>query len=785
MTVRLPAPGTVRLEDGPFLHSQRLDQEYLLALEPKRLLAPFLREAGLPADAEPYGNWESQGLDGHTAGHYLSATSLMFAYTGDARFRDRAEELVAGFAAAQRAIGTGYLGGVPQSAALWAEVATGRIRPTTFTQDGRWVPWYNLHKTFAGLIEAHRSAHLEGALGVVTRLADWWLGLAARIDDHDFELMLDTEFGGMNESFADLARITGRDDHLAMAKRFSHRAILEPLARGEDRLTGLHANTQIPKVLGYQRVAELTGEPSYARAASFFFDTVAHRRSTSIGGHGVREHFHAPDDFHAMTEDREGPESCNSYNMVRLAGDLYADTGDAGYLDYIERTLHNHVLSAQHPEHGGFVYFTPMRPDHYRVYSQPENSFWCCVGTGMEAHARHAAYLYAERDGRLAVNLFIDSSIEWRGMTVTQRATGAPVFGAELTVSAAHPVRGAIDVRVPSWVEGDPRVTVNGEPFAASRADGYLSVEREWADGDTLVVVLPASPRFERLADGSEWVSVAWGPTVYAAVGDSDDLTGLLADAGRMSHIARGSLAPLTTAPIVADTDAGRAMTGTADGDIVLATDLGAVTLVPFARVHDARYTLYFPVGADAEARRGQLRDRDQWQLGVDARTQDFITLGEQQPESDHGFRGDGSEAGRDGETPWRRTSTTMTATLLDWKRVARSVRLSWLDGDGNVGYELVANGIPVATIAREGGDISPVVCTEEYELPAELAAMDVERIELTVRAFAGRRTDRITELRLLSAAPELAAVGAQAASPATAGSESSAQAASGGNSAG
>lgn len=751
MTASFPPPGTVRLTGGSFRTAQLRDQEYLLRLDPQRLLAPYFREAGVEAPADPYGNWESQGLDGHTAGHYLSATSLMFAHTGDARFRDRAREVVDGLARAQNALGTGYVGGVPLSAELWAEVATGRIAATTFTQSGRWVPWYNLHKMFAGLIEAHRSAHIDSALDIALRLADWWLELAGAIGDRDFELMLETEFGGMNESFADLASLTGRPEYLAMARRFSHRAVLDPLVEGRDRLTGLHANTQLPKILGYQRFAELTGDPRYANAASFFFRTVTQNRSVAIGGHGVREHFHAPDDFHTMFEDREGPESCNSYNMMRLAAELYRADGDAAYLEYIERTLHNHVLSAQHPVHGGFVYFTPLRPNHYRVYSQPETSFWCCVGTGMEAHARHAAYIFAERGERLAVNLFIDSAIDWRGISLTQEAGAAPDFGTVLSVTAEGRHRRTIDVRIPGWTEGSPTVVINGEPRAVPTEHGYLRLDREWADGDTVAISFPAAPRLEWPPDGSGWVSVAWGPLVYGAPGDADDLPGLRADSGRMSHIAGGALRPLAQAPIVTESRSARALAGTAEGNVVLTTAEGPVTLIPFSRIHDARCTVYFPWGADAAARRRELELRDEWQLGVDARTQDVLTLGEQQPESDHGFRSDSSELGREGDTAWRRTASALSATLSDWRRTAEVIRLSWLDGDGNVDYELLANGIVVTRIVRTGGDISPVVCTEEFELPPGLRHQDADSIEIGVRAAAGSRTDRITELRLLS----------------------------------
>jgi DUF1680 family protein len=752
----LPAPvplSSVRLTGGPFLRAQELDGRYLLELQPERLLAPFFREAGLPLAEPSYGNWESQGLDGHTAGHYLSATSLMYASTGDSRFLERAQTMVDGMRRAQDAIGTGYVGGVPDGEALWREVATGSIQPGSFALEGRWVPWYNLHKTFAGLIEAYRSAGIDEALDVVTGLGQWWLTTAASISDADFERMLDTEFGGMNESFADLAALTGRDDFLAMARRFSHHAILDPLVAREDELTGLHANTQIPKVLGYQRVAEVSGDADFARASRFFFDTVAGRRSVSVGGHGVREHFHDPADFSVMVEDREGPESCNTVNMVRLAGGLYASTGETAYLDFIETALFNHVLSAQHPEHGGFVYFTPMRPGHYRVYSQTENSFWCCVGTGMEVHARHAAYAYATRGDDLLVNLFVDSTVQWDGRRVTQVARVAGGVATTITVESesSDAFEAAIAVRLPGWLSGEASARVNGVAVDAPRDGGYLVIARQWHDGDVLDVDLPSEPRFERLPDGSAWVSVVDGPVVYAAEVDGPPLDGLVAGAGRMSHIALGSLKPLAETPLIRGDDASSLLERSGGGRLILHASTGDVELRPFAEVHDSRYVLYFPQGDDPAARREQLAARDRWQLGLDARTRDVVAFGEQQPESDHAFAGDDSESGRTDGVPWRRTGSAMRVTLTDWIRVARFLRVAWLDGDGDVDYEILANGVSIARIARTGSDLSPVICDQEFALPAEVRADDTESVTIEFVARGEGRTDRLTEVRLLA----------------------------------
>src|SRR3990170_7032842 len=288
--VRFAPLSTVRLTGGPLHAAQETGRRYLMSFVPDRLLAPFLREAGLEPRAESYGNWESSGLDGHVGGHYLSALALLVASTGDEGARERLEYMVSELARAQRHLGTGYVGGVPRSAELWDEVASG-ISADTFSRDGRWVPWYNLHKTYAGLLDAHRHASVVGALEVLVGLADWWEGAAAGIDEEHFQLMLATEFGGMNDVYTELYRETGDERHLAMARRFTRRFLFDPLANRVDALTGLHANTQIPQIVGFARMSAETSDERLATAARFFWKTVVERRSVSIGGNSVREHF--------------------------------------------------------------------------------------------------------------------------------------------------------------------------------------------------------------------------------------------------------------------------------------------------------------------------------------------------------------------------------------------------------------------------------------------------------------------------------------------------------------
>ncbi len=219
---------------------------------------------------------------------------------------------------------------------------------------------------------------------MLIRYTNWLLNITKDLSDSDIQNLLRAEHGGMNEVLAEVSAITGDKKYLDLARKFSHQSIKTPLAHREDKLTGLHANTQIPKIIGFERIASLSGDSTYHVAARFFWETVVNNRTVAIGGHGVREHFHPADNFSTMTISEQGPETCNSYNMLKLSRALYESEGLEKYIDYYERTLYNHILSSQHPIKGGFVYFTPMRPGHYRVYSQPETSFWCCVGSGME-----------------------------------------------------------------------------------------------------------------------------------------------------------------------------------------------------------------------------------------------------------------------------------------------------------------------------------------------------------------------------------------------------------------
>ena len=706
----------VRLLEGPFARALETDLGYALALDPDRLLAPFRREAGLPAKAPGYGNWESSGLDGHIAGHLLSALAFLWAGTGDAEARRRLDAMLAGLAECQASNGGGYVGGIPGGQALFEALATGGAAVAELGSSEHWVPWYNLHKTFQGLIDAHIVTGDEQPLRVVTALADWWLPIADRIDDAAFERMLDTEFGGMNDAFARLAQLTGRAEYAAQAERFSHRAILDPLLRGEDALTGLHANTQIPKAVGYASTAVATGDDSYLRAAEAFWRTVVEHRTVAIGGNSVREHFHDAHDFTPMIDDREGPEFCNTYNMLGLTRALAERELRPELLDFAERAIFNHVLASQHPERGGFVYFTPLRPRHYRVYSQAKLGFWCCVGTGLEAQARSAAeWVFGVEDGSPAVNLYLpaEASID---------LPDAALPGVRIRVDADLPHSGevgisvdpdgsrafALRLRVPAWADGLAGLRVNGSPAAATAVPGAVLLERTWAPGDHVTFRLPTGVRSERLPDGSPWQAFLSGPSVLAARAGDARLDGLFADDSRMGHIAHGPLLPFADLPVL-------------DPDEV------PEGLEPFAGIHDSRYTVYWPISdGDPAARTAQLRELDDG-LAVDEATVDAVALGEQQPESDHAFSGTGAAVLTAGDQRWRTTSESMAVRM----RTAHARVL-------RVRYRLQQT--PTAVVVRIDDEL---IAEERFDAAAGVDAEALD-IDYPIGELAGRASARV-----------------------------------------
>ena len=418
----------VTLLDGPFKQARDLNIQTLLKYDVDRLLAPYRKEAGLAEKAKCYPNWD--GLDGHIGGHYLSAMAINYAATGNAECKKRMDYIISELKICQDANSTnnpewgiGYAGGAPNSKQIWTTLQKGDFA----AYRSAWASWYNIHKMYAGLRDACLYCDNEEAKSMFLKFCDWGICITSALSDDQMQSMLNMKHGGMDEVFADAYQMTGDEKYLTAAKRFSHKMFLDPLSEGIDMLDNKHANTQIPKFVGFERIAELSHDKKYGKAGSFFWETVTTNRSLAFGGNSRREHFPAKESCIDFVNVNDGPESCNSYNMLKLTEDLFRVHPLAKYADYYERTILNHILSTQHPEHGGYVYFTPERPRHYRVYSAPNEAMWCCVGTGMENHGKYNQFIYTHSNDSLFLNLFIASELNWKekGVKIKQE-TGFP-----------------------------------------------------------------------------------------------------------------------------------------------------------------------------------------------------------------------------------------------------------------------------------------------------------------------------------------------------------------------
>ena len=697
----------VKLLNSPFLQAQQTDLHYILSMNPDRLLAPFLREAGLTSKAPSYTNWENTGLDGHIGGHYLSALSMMYAATGDTAVYNRLNYMLNELHRAQQAVGTGFIGGTPNSLQLWKDIKAGNIRAGGFDLNGKWVPLYNIHKTYAGLRDAYLYAGSDLARQMLVDFTDWMIDITSDLSDEQIQDMLRSEHGGLNETFADVAEITGDKKYLELARRFSHKFILDPLIKEEDKLTGMHANTQIPKVIGYKRIAELSQDDKnwnhaaeWDHAARFFWNTVVNHRSVCIGGNSVREHFHPSDNFTSMLNDVQGPETCNTYNMLRLTKMLYQDSPETNFADYYERALYNHILASQEPEKGGFVYFTPMRPGHYRVYSQPETSMWCCVGSGLENHTKYGEFIYAHQKDTLYVNLFIPSQLTWKekGVTLTQETRFPDDGKVTLRIDKAPKKGITLKIRQPQWTghSKEYNVKINGKNEASivEENSNYLTLHRKWKKGDVITFNLPMKVSLEQIPDKKDYYAFLYGPIVLAASTGTGHLNGLYADDSRGGHIAHGKQIPLQEVPmLIGNPESIRNSLHKKDDNQLIFTFDGNVypaqnktlELIPFFRLHNARYAIYFRQANEEQFKiiQKEMATAERKATELANQTVDLIFPGEQQPESDHGIQYEQAETGTNKDRHFRRAKGWFSYNLKV-KEEAGRIRITIQKNDRN-----------------------------------------------------------------------------------------------------
>ncbi len=595
-----PLPlAAVRLTGGPLKHAQDLNGQYLLELEPDRMLAYYRIRAGLEPKAEPYAGWDGDGrnLTGHIGGHYLSGVSLMYAATGNLEFKKRADYIVSELSVVQAKHGDGYLSALANLRTAFAELSRGEIRSANFDLNGEWSPWYTLHKTFAGLRDAYRHTGNTQALEVETKFAAWAEGVLAPLDDAQIQKMLGTEFGGMNEVLVDLYADTGDRRWLDLSYKFEHRAVIDRLKRHDDPLAGLHGNTQVPKVIGSAERFAYTGDPADLTAADFFWNQVVYQHSFATGGHGTDEYFGQPGKLSNRVDGRTA-ETCNVYNMLKLTRTLFAFNPSEQYAEFHEQALFNHILGSMDPDSGATCYMVPVGRNVTREYQNMERSFTCCVGSGMESHALHGLGIYYESGDKLWVNIFAPSTADWASAGVqVAMETGFPEGeNGSLTFTVREPKRFTLALRRPSWASQGYSVSVNGEPAGRlPRAGSYAEITRTWVSGDVVTFTLPKALHLAALPDNDRRVAVMWGPLALA--GDLGPEPARGRGARGASPAAREPVPvmvaanePVTTWLIPVPGEPGRFRS---DG----VGQTADVEFVPFYRLHRRSYGAYWDLG--------------------------------------------------------------------------------------------------------------------------------------------------------------------------------------------
>jgi len=746
----------VRLLEGPFRDAMLRDQQYLLGLDPDRLLHNFRVNAGLPSSAKPLGGWEAPDVElrGHSVGHYLSALALMYASTGDARFKTRADAIVVELKKIQQAMPSrgfhpGYLSAFPEE---FIDRVENRQRV--------WAPYYTLHKIMAGLLDVYGLCGNQQALDILTKMADWVRFRMDRLTEDRQQRMLETEHGGMNEVLANLYGVTGDPDHLRLARAFDHKALFDPLARGEDPLDGKHGNTQFPKVIGALREYELTGEKRYYDIATFFWQRVALHRSFVIGGNTDDESFFPVEEF-SKHLGGSTTETCNTYNMLKLTRQLFRLEPSARLMEFYERGLFNHILASQDPTTGMMCYYVPLKPGAFKTYSTPNDSFWCCVGTGMENHAKYADTIYYHEGEALYLNLFIASELNWtqKGLVVRQETRFPEEDATRLTFKAARPVRLALKVRYPFWARSGITLAVNGRKEAVLAEPGsYVSVEREWGTGDVVQVRIPMSLRLEAMPDDPRMVALLYGPIVLAGDLGKEDLASINRYGPSAPPLRR--VRALEIPAFIGDPNDVVAKVKPVSGAPLTFRTSGLaeprdVTLIPFYKAYDQRYTVYWNVYSAAEwkAKRADRIAEEARRKLIELRTVDTVDVSEPQSEQAHQVKGENTTVGdlegriwRDARNGW----FSYELKVLPGTPVILMCTYRGSEGRRR-GFDVLVDGEKIASelLAYHPTELFDV----EYSVP-EKFTRGKERVTVRFQSTADAATGAVFEVRTLQAPP-------------------------------
>lgn len=730
-------PGEVLILDGPFKHAEAKNIEYLKLLDMDRMLSGFRSEAGLEPKGEKYGGWESRGVAGHCLGHWLSGAAYAYAITKDAELLRRIDYVVNELEECQNANGDGYLCAFEKGKEIFARVEKGDITSQGFDLNGGWVPWYTIHKTMTGLRDVALLTPNQKALAVGLKNADWAIKVTKNLDDALWQKMLACEHGGMNETLADFYAITGDVKYKELADKFYHKAILDPLAAEQNILPGKHGNTQIPKLIGLARLYELTGEAKYRTAASYFWNTVIDTQSYANGGNTSNEHFGQPNTQNARINGNTS-ETCNTYNMLKLTRHLFAWEPNMKLADYAERATFNHILASQNPDDGMVIYYALLGPAAKKNFSTPFDSFWCCVGTGMENHVRYGDEIYFKNADTLDVNLFIASKASWKekDATITQETKFPNDPQTSFVVNVKASTEFTLRIRYPYWTETDAKLSINGEASTITGKPGtFLEIRRTWKDGDRVELALPMPLRVESLPDVPNRKAIFAGPVLLGGEVPKDKAANPVLILGEK---------PLAEAL-------------KPDGELMYETvDVAfpaPIELKPYYAINQGNHNVYWDFFTQEQwkEREAEYRAEIERVKALDARTTDTFDIGEMQPERDHELVGEKTRSGDHVDRKWRDAfdggffEFTMK---VDPRQPNELVCTYWGSDGGGRAFDLVVNGKVIATQKLER-DKPEQLFDVAYAIPLELTK-DRQSVRIRLQAHPGRTAGGLFGVRVV-----------------------------------
>jgi hypothetical protein len=742
----------VRLLNSPFRNAMSLDSAYLLSLKPDRLLHRFHKHSGLPVKDTVYQGWESEGLSGHTLGHYLSAASMMYVSAANEEFKKRVAYIVDELERCQQARKTGYIGAIPNEDSIFGKVAKGEIKSSGFDLNGGWSPWYTVHKVMAGLCDAYLYCENKKALDLVVKMADWTYNTVNHLNDSTRLRMLNCEYGGMNDVLANIYAFTGNRKYLDLSYKFYDEFVMGQLANRTDPLPGKHSNTNVPKAIGSATQYELTGNERDKTIAAYFWESMVHHHTYVIGGNSNYEYCGARDSLSERLSDNTC-ETCNTYNMLKLTRHLFSWQPSGELMDYYERALYNHILASQNPENGMMTYFVPLRMGTKKEFSRPFNTFTCCVGSGIENHSKYAEQIYSHDQFNLYINLFIPSEINWKekGIHLRQETDFPESGNVSFLYLGEQSQTLTLIIRKPFWSRGRTRFFMNGREnqniksydnnFEFDRVEGYMPVRVTMKKGDKLDIRFTMHLYTEAMPDNPNRIAFKYGPVVLAGqLGKDmpDPLYGtpvLLTDNKKITDWIK----PVSGSPLTFELQGvGKPFD---------------VKLIPFYKTYDQYYSVYWDyfTNTDWAARQAEYEAEKKKAAETEAKTIDDFRIGEMQPERDHNLKASersyvSDAIGRMGREARRDNYFSFE---MHTRRISNcNLLLTYIGDDKDRKFDILVDGIKIATEDWKGGTTGKFYDVE-YKIPEDLLK-NKEKITVRIEANYTKTAGRVFGVRIL-----------------------------------